>query len=229
MATRDRDTYVFRHGVTPETMSVISSKNKIYAVPADGTDKQLLQIGVTSTFNPSESRTIERVRGIGFGDHVAELVPGQTEPMTIAVTRTAQYLSMLFQVFGYMGGLDGIVRSLRHHKWPFDIRQEIVTSLLPQVTTAAAAAGGAGVQNKTSDDFDSDQAFAIITLYEGCWFADYNTTYAADTALIQENCTINVTDIISDTDAAYSEGSLLLFNNKAQSQILTPNSGLSTM
>ena len=100
MASRDRDTYVHRLGVTPETASVISSKNKIYATPADDQNGELFQIGVVASFDPSETRAVEPVRGIGFGDHVAELVPGVTDPMTLAVTRTAQYLSMVYQVFG---------------------------------------------------------------------------------------------------------------------------------
>ena len=83
MAGRDRDTYIHRRGVTPETMSVISSKNRIYAIPADtNAANQFFQVGVVATFDPSETRAIETVRGIGYGDHVAELVPGVTDPMT---------------------------------------------------------------------------------------------------------------------------------------------------
>ena len=214
MSVRDRDTYVHRKGVTPETASVISSKNRIYATPADGDSSTIFQIGVVATFDPSETRTIEPVRGIGFGDHVAELVPGVTEPMTLAVTRTAQYLSMVYQVFGYKGGVDGLVRSLRHHKWPFDITQELILSALPDV----AAGAKDDATTVTSTEIDSVYR-AVMTYYQGCWIADYSVSYAADAALVQESVTINVTDILADTGTAYIESSPL-FNQNARSRIV---------
>ena len=221
MANRDRGTYTFRHGVTPETMTVISSKCKIYARPADDDSGEIKQIGVVASFDPSESRTIEPVRGIGFGDHVAELVPGVTEPMSLAVTRTAQYISMIYQVFGYKGGIDGIVRSLRHHKWPFDILQELIISRLDSVT--AEAQSQSQYIGTSQDPFDEGLA-AVLTSFEGCWFQDYSTSFAADTALVQENVTILCTDIVaitSDGTASYTERSDELFNIKARSSILT--------
>jgi len=218
---RDRDTYVHRLGVTPETASVISSKNKIYAIPADGDLTTAFQIGVVATFDPSESRTIEPVRGIGFGDHVAELVPGATDPMTLGVTRTAQYLSMIFQVFGYKGGIDGIVRSLRHHKWPFDIVQEVVISRLPSVVDGKLDAAGL-TPNGINGELD-----AMLTYYEGCWISDYGISYAADAALVQENVTVNVTDIIASTSEDYIElGDY--FNLNAISRIADPESNIIT-
>jgi len=222
---RDRDTYVHRHGVTPETMSVISTKNKLYAVPADSGATEAFQIGVIATFDPSETRGIETVRGIGFGDHVAELVPGLTEPMTITVTRTAQYLSMIFQVFGYKGGIDGLVRSLRHHKWPFDVRQEQVISSIEQVTSSTSNRSGSryGGIVRSSDEFDEDSLNgepldAIVTLYEGCWMSDYSVSYSSDTALVQENVTLNVTDVVS-SNVDYTESSDF-FNTEAISSIM---------
>jgi len=220
MGARDRDTYVHRFGVTPETTSVISSKNKIYATPADGST--LFQIGVVATFDPSETRAIEPVRGIGYGDHVAELVPGVTEPMTMAVTRTAQYLSMMYQVFGYKGGIDGLVRSLRHHKWPFDVVQEIVISRLASMIASDSTDNiptipdGVNVKN----GFNQSGYDAIMTYFEGCWMSDYSSSYAADAALVQENVTINVTDIIANQASDYIETSSQLFNDTARSKII---------
>lgn len=219
MAARDRDTYVHRLGVTPETASVISSKNKIYAIPADGDQTVAFQVGVLATFDPAESRTIEPVRGIGFGDHVAELVPGATEPMTLGITRTAQYLSMIFQVFGYKGGIDGIVRSLRHHKWPFDIVQELVISRLPAIDTGRADNPIGLTKGGIQGELD-----AILTYYEGCWISDYGISYAADAALVQENVTVNVTDIIANTSSSYIETGDY-FNVNAISRIANPKSG----
>lgn len=192
----DKDTYIFRKGVTPNTLSVISSKNRIYAVAADSVAP--VQIGVIATFDPSEARTIEPVRGIGFGDHIAELVPGVTDPMSISVTRTALYLSNIFQVFGYKAGISGIVRSLRHHRWPFDIRQEQIFSTLAK----SAPGGSVGLSTvQGSNELASDEVStgALLTYYEACWLSDYSVSYASDTALVQETCTINVSDVISST------------------------------
>jgi hypothetical protein len=193
MATRDYDSYIFRKGVSPNTLSVISSKNRIFSVNAVG---DLKQIGVIATFDPSEARTIEPIRGIGFGDHIAELVPGVTDPMTISVTRSALYVSNIYQIFGYKSGIDGLVRSLRHHRWPFDIRQEVVFSRLAYENT--------GVKENLSDitvlgseDNPDGNVQALVTIYEACWISDYSISYASDTALVQETVTINVSDILS--------------------------------
>jgi len=209
MATRDYDSYIFRKGVSPNTLSVISSKNRIYAVNAIG---DLQQIGVVATFDPSEARTIEAIRGIGFGDHIAELVPGVTDPMTISVTRSALYTSNIYQVFGYKAGVDGIVRSLRHHRWPFDIHQEVVFSKLAtqgNFSTDYITSGVLGSSQNAKDDVDEDGADlqALMTIYEACWISDYNISYASDTALVQESVTINVSDIMSEAFSDYNNES----------------------
>ena len=232
MAGRDRDTYVHqRLGVTPETASIISQKNKIYAIPADAAaEGAAVQIGVVATFDPSETRAIEPVRGVGFGDHVAELVPGVTEPMTLAVTRTAQYLSMIFQVFGYKGGIDGLVRSLRHHKWPFDLVQEIVLSRLVTDPSVSNTISGNAAASDYIESFGGTGTFspgaglgALVTYYEGCWLSDYSTSYAADAALVTENTTVNVTDIVQSPEIDYGDMELndsQLFNFMALSRII---------
>lgn len=195
----DRDSYIFRKGVSPNTLSVISSKNRVFAYNAQG---DRTQIGVVATFDPSEARTIEPVRGIGFGDHIAELVPGVTDPMSISVTRTALYINNIYQVFGYKSGVDGLVRSLRHHRWPFDINQEIVFSALAVNKLNGSAAEGALDPSITSfNEAASDEATqGLLTIYEACWISDYSVSYASDTALVQETVTINVSDILSSYD-----------------------------
>lgn len=204
MATRDYDSYIFRRGVSPNTLSVISSKNRIFAYNAEGEKNQ---IGVIATFDPSESRTIEPIRGIGFGDHIAELVPGVTDPMTISVTRSALYLSNIYQVFGYKAGIDGIVRSLKHHRWPFDIQQEIVFSALttqhdsPEGSTVDATVD---MQEMYKEGAEKD-AKALMTIYEACWMSDYSVSFASDTALVQETVTINVSDILASTELSDSD------------------------
>ena len=225
MASRDRDTYIHRLGVTPETASVISSKNRIYAIPADANSQgQYFQVGVVATFDPSETRAIETVRGIGYGDHVAELVPGVTDPMTLSLSRTAQYLSMIYQAFGYKGGIDGLVRSLRHHKWPFDIVNETIISRLIAGEDSATRDNIDGVPNEVSLEGYNDEGYeAIMTYYEGCWMSDFSSSYASDAALVQENVTVNVTDIVANMGAEYTEDSPYLFNPNAKSRILQQN------
>jgi hypothetical protein len=192
---RDTDSYIFRKGVTPNTLSVISSKNRVFAFNSTG--KQV-QLGVMATFDPSEARTIEAIRGIGFGDQIAELVPGVTDPMTISVTRTALYLANIYQVFGYKAGMDGIARSLKHHRWPFDIRQELVFSALAASMTDGSVAGNVSSVTKDSRDEKGDaNQYAIVTFYEACWISDYSVSYASDTAMVQESVTINVSDILA--------------------------------
>ena len=213
MSTRDYDSYIFRKGISPNTLSVISSKNRVFAHNAQG---QQVQLGVIATFDPSESRTVEAIRGIGFGDHIAELVPGVTDPMTISVTRSALYVSNIHQIFGYKSGIDGLVRSLRHHRWPFDIRQELVFSRLawdnsPQgASTDGKTTMLKGTQMMQEDRPEKTVEQALITIYEACWISDYSISYASDTALVQETVTINVSDILSHQPwSAYLEAEAL--------------------
>ena len=188
----EQDTYVVRHGVSPNTVSEISSKTKIWAKPAQSGDKT--QVGVIASFDPTESRSIEPIRGIGYGDQVAELVPGVTEPMTISIVRTAQYLSNMFQVFGYKGGVSGLVRSLKHHRWPFDIEKETVFSEV--VSDAYTAANGDPTLATPNDtNFDGTELKATVTVFEACWFQDWSTSYSSDTALVQENSSMMVSDV----------------------------------
>jgi hypothetical protein len=120
--------YIYRTGTTGQTNAVISSRFKIFA-PGVNVGK-FVTVGVTSAFNVNENKAIEAIRGLGYGDQVAELVPGVTAPTTLSITRTALYLVNLMQIFGYKAGVSGLVRSLKHHKWPFDIKTEIVFSEL---------------------------------------------------------------------------------------------------
>ncbi len=177
--------YVYRQGMAPQTRSVLSTKNKVYAKPVG--QNKFLQVGVLATFDPSDSRAVEPVRGIGYGDQIAELVPGVSDPITISVTRTALYLSMLYQVFGYKGGVDGLVRALKHHRWPFDIKQEIVMSEI-----ATQNLNGAPGTRPSSES----GVKALLTYYEACWMTSYSTSFTADTAIVQETCEISCSDII---------------------------------
>ena len=194
-ATPPTNSAIYRYGTTPQTRTVVSSKNRIFA-PAAG-QNQLLQVGVIASFNPNESRDIEQIRGIGFGDVIAELVPGVTQAMTISVVRTALYLANIFQVMGYNAGTSGLVRSLRHHKFPFDIKHELIFSAL--------AENGGFSTTSNFDDQSGVNVNALITFFEACWMNSWSSEFTSDTAMVQENVEITVTDI-TDGTSTYNDG-----------------------
>jgi hypothetical protein len=212
---------VYDQGTSPNTRTAVSQKVRILA-PAYGSSSALFQMGVLSSFAPSETRTIEPVRGIGFGDMIAELVPSVTEPMTASVERALLYLSNLWQSTGYAAGVDGPVRSLRHHKWPFDIEQQVVFSTLAdndmqafQRNSASFPGGGAGafnggVKNVSFPEVTNVSGIttgghtAIITMYEACWWGGWNTTFAKDAGIIMESGDMNITDV-HDFSSVYGE------------------------
>jgi hypothetical protein len=204
--------YIYRQGTSPNTETVISTRFKIFTDLVDV--GMLIKLGVTSSFTISESKTVDPVRGLGYGDQVAELVPGVTQPTTLAITRTCLYLANLMQVLGYKAGSSGAVRSLKHHRWPFDIRTEIVFSQL-----ATEDVGGtlnppvnpgevirADIPNEGGhNNLGNPGLLAVATLYEGCWMESYNTAFTVDTASVQEDCSVAVTDIYDVAGSLYGE------------------------
>ena len=58
--------YLYNFGTSPNTRTAVSQKVRILA-PAYGSNAALFQVGVLSTFSPTESRTIDQVRGINPG------------------------------------------------------------------------------------------------------------------------------------------------------------------
>ena len=158
-----------------------------------------LGIGAASEFGFDESRTIDPVRGVGFGDMVAELVPGVTEPMTLTLNRTLMYTVNIFQVLGYKGGVEGLVRSLRHHRWPFDIKQELVFSEISSkedIVGVPQAVKGATSQPTGVKNMYTDNIKALFTFFEGCWLNSFSASFTSDAAIVAENSSVTVTDII---------------------------------
>jgi hypothetical protein len=215
--------YVYRQGTTGQTETVISSRFKIYT-PAVDVGK-FIKLGVTSAFSVSETKTIDTVRGLGYGDQVAELVPGVTAPTALAITRTCLYLANLMQMLGYKAGVSGAVRSLKHHKWPFDIKTEIVFSELASTDPNVGEATIADVPNEGGlNNTGNPGLFAVATVYEGCWMTSYNTAYLVETAAVTEDTNVQVTDIFDVSGSVYGEfidsgnapddttGASLLFN-----------------
>jgi|CXWL01.1.fsa_nt_gi hypothetical protein len=206
MATIDTGSYVYRKGVTPVTRTALSTRAKILSYGADSASGELFQIGVISEFSPSHSRTVEARRGIGFGDKIAELIPGNEEPISIAVTRTMLYMGNLMQVFGYKAGTSGIVRSLAHHRFPFDIRHELIIPNLiigESAVSGAASLSATGAANTvTNSGLDESSPKVIATVYEGCWFQDYNLTYSVDDIILTESGTLMASDVYDPSDSA---------------------------
>lgn len=218
--------YLYDYGTSPNTRTAVSQKVRLLT-PHYGNNQALHQMGVVSSFNPTQSRTIDNIRGIGFGDQIAELVPSVTEPTTGSFERALLYLCNLWQAAGYAGGVDGPVRSLSHHRWPFDMEQQLVFSTLadidlgvpnkgmagragqfnggvkqvsyPQVTQNAKTSGGAG--GLPGGDRGHS---AIITIYEACWFSSWSTTFSKDSGLIMESGDITISDV-HDFASVYGE------------------------
>jgi hypothetical protein len=200
----DVSNYIYRSGTAPNTRAAISQKNKVFSY-AVGT-KEFRQIGVVSEFGHDESRTIDPARGVGYGDQIAELIPGVTEPMTLTLNRTLLYVMNLFQAVGYKGGVSGLVRSLKHHRWPFDIKQELVFSEIAGKTdtdnVTIQQAPDASVQVEGQEFLTPIRA--LFTFFEGCWFNSYSASYTSDAAMVTENSSVTVTDII-DGRSEYGE------------------------
>jgi len=197
--------YLYRQGTSGQTRTVQSTRFKIYS-HAVGVGK-FARIGVTSSFQLSESKNLETIRGLGFGDQIAELVPGVTQPMQLTVDRTALYLQNLMQQFGYKAGVSGLVRSLKHHKWPFDIKTEIVFSELASEDLNRGQATPAIVTNNEGglNNLGNPGLYAVVTVYEGCWMTSYSTGYQVEQAAVTENCTIEVSDIFDIAGSVYGE------------------------
>lgn len=220
--------YIYDYGTTPNTRTAVSQKVRLLT-PHYGDTKALHQMGVISTFNPNQSRTVEPVRGVGFGDQIAELVPSVTEPTTVSFERALLYLCNLWQATGYASGTDGPVRSLAHHRWPFDIEQQLVFSSLADrdlgVETSGGRSGASGAfdggikaisypkvtvdsaRGTYSGGMPGDDRLghtAVITMYETCWFTSYSTSFAKDAGVIMETGDVTITDV-HDFASMYGE------------------------
>lgn len=219
--------YLYDFGTSPNTRVAVSQKVRLLAPAYGSGTKALYQMGVVSSFSPSQSRNVDTVRGIGFGDMVAELVPSVTEPVTGSIERALLYLASLWQATGYAGGVDGPVRSLAHHRWPFDIELQLVFSSLADGDLGAANVGTSGaargfgngvqavrypsvpgsVQGPTTPavSYPTIQGHsAIITMYEACWFTSHSLTYSQDAGQIVESGDVTVSDV-HDFSSVYGE------------------------
>lgn len=217
--------YLYDFGTSPNTRTAVSQKVRIMT-PHYGSSQAMHQMGVLSSFNPTQSRTVEPVRGVGFGDKIAEMVPSVTEPTTGSFERALLYLCNLWQATGYASGVDGPVRSLAHHKWPFDMEQQLVFSTLADQDmggNANTGYGGAagnfdggvkaigfpqvtheGSQGSAQLDPDSRGHSAIITIYEAAWFTSWSVTFSKDAGMIMESGDVSISDV-HDFASVYGE------------------------
>lgn len=220
---------LYDYGTSPNTRVAISQKVRLLAPLYGAGAGALNHMGVVSSFSPSMSRSADPVRGIGFGDKIAELVPSVTEPVSGSIERALLYLCNLWQATGYAGGVAGPVRSLAHHKWPFDIEQQLVFSTvadrdLGRANTGAPAGAergfGGGVQtvrfpgvpNPVTGPTSPPAAYpggalghsAIITMFETCWWESWSASYSQDQATIMESGDVKVTDV-HDFASIYGE------------------------
>lgn len=217
MANQDRNpqngmqgnSYIYKQGTTPQTRVAVSQKVRLLT-PSYGSTATMSQIGLVSSFSPSESKSVDPVRGIGFGDQVAELVPGVTQPRTASIERAMLYLSNLWQATGYAAGVDGPVRSLKHHRWPFDIMQQMVFSNIADYDLTGTANQGF---NGASGGFNggtkaiqfpqvtgptgltSGSHTVLITMNEACWWTDWSSSVSADSAILMESGTVSISDV----------------------------------
>lgn len=223
---------LYKFNSSPNTRSVLSQKCRILTPAYGSNDGLLYQIGVVSSFSAgSSARGADAIRGVGFGDQIAELVPGVTGEHSLSFERALLYLSNAHQAFGYAGGIDGPVRTLQQHRWPFDVEQQIVFSSLADTETANSNAEGLvnvdfASQNATTGDTyerevaqgtpatpavvneykDSKQKHkALITYFEGCWMTDIGFgDISADGGVITQSVSATATDV-HDLYSTYGE------------------------
>jgi hypothetical protein len=196
--------YVYRYGTAPNTALVNTLKVKLFSFDdATRNNPVMVQIGVLQEWTPADSRTNTAVRSIGYGDQIAEINPGSTE-LTGSASVMALYTRNIMQVFGYIAGVSGLVRSLKHHRWPFDIREEIVLPLFIQDGPGASASGSNGDSVRRPE---AQHSSAIVTYYEGCWMNDYNRSYTIGDVSVTETSAVIITDVYDPFElSGYGEG-----------------------
>ena len=215
--------YLYKYGTTPNTRTAVSQKIRVLT-PHYGEITTLNQLGVLGTLNPSQSRAVEPVRGIGFGDRIAEIVPGISEPTTINFERALLYLCNLWQALGYAAGVDGPVRSLSQHRWPFDVEMQLVFSTLADwdldaANVGAPAASGTyngGLKNLVYPELTPGKVIdgvtpvkapghsVLITMFEACWLTSWGVSISKDAGALMETGDATCSDV-HDFSSLYGE------------------------
>ena len=174
--------YIYRQGTTPNTRLLNTQRVKIYSFDPEADGKNTIPIGLVQTWGPSDSRAVEAVRGIGFGDQIAELAIGVTD-LTASATVMMMYLRNVMQIFGYKAGSSGFVRSLKHHRWPFDVYEAIN---IPDFIKGEAQGGSTNG--------------LIETWYVGCWMSDYSRSFDISATSVTQDMTCTITDVYASPE-----------------------------
>ncbi len=217
--------YIYDQGASADGLRTAVSQKTRILTPHYGNNQSLHQMGVLSSFSIDMSRGVESVRGIGFGDKIAEQVPGVMDAVTGSMERALLNGANLWASTGYAAGIDGPMRSLAHQKWPFDIELQQAFSALSDADLGAANVGyggqagtfsggakqisypqttSSGSKGSPSYDPSSRGRTALLTILEACWFTSYGVNYAKDTSIIMENGAYSATDI-HDFASVYGE------------------------
>ena len=211
--------HIYDYNASPNTRAAISQKVRLLSPvyrPGVENNSLLYQLGVSSSMSADFNRGVEDIRGIGFGDQIAERVPGVSDPVDVSIERTLLYLSNGHQAFGFAGGIDGPVRTLQHHRWPFDIEQQLIFSTIADVE--AGETNGDHQKGIRSIDFSGQQVTgalaaygaeqkhkAIITFFEACWMtAISGANPSADSSLMTQSITAAAQDV-HDLFSTYGE------------------------
>lgn len=216
--TRQGSSHIYDYNSSPNTRAAISQKVRILTPvykPGNGANNLLYQLGVCSSFSADFNRSVEDIRGIGFGDTIAERVPGVSDPVDCSLERTLLYLSNGHQAFGFAGGIDGPVRTLQHHRWPFDIEQQLVFSSIADAESPAVDSHK-GIRNidfsgqkvtGATEAYGSDKQKhkAIITYFEACWMTSITgANPSADSSMMTQSITAAAQDV-HDLFSTYGE------------------------
>jgi hypothetical protein len=183
-----RQAYIYREGVSPNTRLLNPQRVRVFSIDAE--DSAFQPIGLIQTWNPSDTRAIEPVRGIGFGDQIAELAVGVTD-LSATATVMMMYLRDIQQLFGYKAGSSGLIRSLKHHQWPFDVYETI---LIPDYIKAQAKSGAV----------DEGSVKVVKTWYEGCWMSDFSKTFDIGATSVTQDMTCQISDVYANKDSLQS-------------------------
>lgn len=184
-----RQAYIYREGVSPNTRLLNPQRVRVFSIDAESEDWQ--PIGLIQTWNPTDTRAIEPVRGIGFGDQVAELAVGVTD-LSATATVMMMYLRDIQQLFGYKAGSSGLIRSLKHHQWPFDVYETI---LIPDYIAGQAKTGAV----------DDGTVKVVKTWYEGCWMSDFAKTFDIGATSVTQDMTCQISDVYANKDSLRSD------------------------
>ncbi len=210
--------HIYNYNASPNTRAAISQKVRVLTpVYRKGANNNsvLHQLGVVSSFTYDLSKSADPVRGIGFGDQIAERVPSVQGEVDVSLERTLLYLSNSHQAFGFAGGVDGPVRTLQHHRWPFDMEQQLVFSSIADAEVDGLSADIKGVQDidfsgqkvtgAQAEYGDNQSHKAIITYFEACWMISVTgANVTADSALMSDSISVAVSDI-HDLFSTYGE------------------------